>query len=55
MIDDEIRRERDYYESLLKQNGIEPYDGGTDAQARIFYSGWGSRVEAIIGELNLCK
>jgi len=24
-IDDEIRRERDYYESLLKQNGIEPY------------------------------
>jgi hypothetical protein len=37
-IDDEIRRERDYYESLLKQNGIEPYDDGT-AQARIFYSG----------------
>ena len=34
----EIRRERDYYESLLKQNGIEPYDDGT-AQARIFYSG----------------
>jgi hypothetical protein len=25
-IDDEIRRERDYYESLLKQNGIEPYE-----------------------------
>ncbi len=24
-IDDEIRRERDYYEALLKQNGIEPY------------------------------
>jgi hypothetical protein len=24
-INDEIRRERDYYESLLKQNGIEPY------------------------------
>jgi len=25
-INDEIRRERDYYESLLKQNGIEPYE-----------------------------
>ena len=25
-IDDEIRRERDYFETLLKQNGIEPYD-----------------------------
>ena len=24
-LDDEIRRERDYFESLLKQNGIEPY------------------------------
>lgn len=26
MINDEICRERDYYESLLKQNGIEPYE-----------------------------
>ena len=25
-IDDDIRRERDYYASLLKQNGIEPYE-----------------------------
>ena len=24
-LDDDIRRERDYFESLLKQNGIEPY------------------------------
>ena len=24
-LDDEIRRERNYFESLLKQNGIEPY------------------------------
>ena len=24
-IDDEIRRERDFFESLLKQNGIDPY------------------------------
>ena len=24
-IDDEIRRERDYFESLLQQNGIDPY------------------------------
>lgn len=24
-IDDDIRRERDYFESLLKQNGIDPY------------------------------
>jgi hypothetical protein len=38
-IDDEIRRERDYYESLLKQNGIEPYNDRMEAQARIFYSG----------------
>ncbi|WP_197278669.1 hypothetical protein [Pseudanabaena sp. 'Roaring Creek'] len=25
-LDDEIRRERDYFETLLKQNGIEPYE-----------------------------
>jgi hypothetical protein len=24
-IDDEIRRERDFFESLLKQNSIDPY------------------------------
>jgi hypothetical protein len=24
-IDDEIRRERDYFEAMLKQNGIDPY------------------------------
>jgi hypothetical protein len=24
-IDDDIRKERDYFESLLKQNGVEPY------------------------------
>jgi heme oxygenase len=24
-IDDDVRRERDYFESLLKQSGIDPY------------------------------
>ncbi|MFM7600808.1 MAG: hypothetical protein ACKO7R_06375 [Pseudanabaena sp.] len=24
-LDDDIRRERDYFESLLRQNGIDPY------------------------------
>jgi hypothetical protein len=31
-LDDEIRRERDYFESLLKQNGIEPYNLPSDFQ-----------------------